>query len=110
MFSSFTTLGNKSVVCLMRDHEFICYGVFRDEYCADQFIDYIKEIANPTVIGEWIDDRADVVCSHCKTSFKYDMLLYIQQGTGVEKVDGMICRCPKCGSYNRYGGDSDAES
>jgi len=54
--------------------------------------------------GEWIDDRTDIICSNCKTGFNYEMLLFIREALESGTVDGMECRCPKCGSYNQYGG------
>ena len=55
--------------------------------------------------GKWTDDTTDVVCSNCKARFEYEMLILIARGIKSEHVDGMTCRCPKCGSYNIYGGD-----
>lgn len=40
--------------------------------------------------GYWIDDRTDVVCSHCKTCFK-DEIDFIQGSDG-----GRPKRCPEC--------------
>lgn len=42
--------------------------------------------------GYWIDDRTDVVCSHCKTCFK-DEIDFIQGSDG-----GRPKRCPECGA------------
>lgn len=61
--------------------------------------------AEPVRQGRWNDDCTEVVCSICKSEFSYEMLIFIARGIKSEHVDGMTCRCPKCGSYNIYGGD-----
>ena len=73
-----------------------------------QYIDVTRTLkVDPIINGKWIDDTTDVVCSTCKCMFDYEMLIFIAEGKEAESVDGMTCRCPACGSYNRYGGDSD---
>lgn len=59
--------------------------------------------------GVWTDNREKVVCSICKSEFNYEMLIFIANGIEAEYVDGMTCRCPKCGSYNRYGEPHESE-
>ena len=82
-----------------------------DRHCGSVPLEYIKQMqtieAGPVKQGKWTDDTTDVVCSNCKARFEYEMLIYIAYGIKAEFVDGMTCRCPKCGSYNRYGGEQD---
>lgn len=60
--------------------------------------------AEPVKRGQWNDHCNEVICSNCKAEFDYEMLIFIANGLESEYVCGMTCRCPKCGSYNRYGG------
>ena len=52
------------------------------------------------VHGEWIEDRMDYVCSHCKIHFS-DELAYIKH-----HYEGLPRYCPDCGALMDGGNDN----
>ena len=80
------------------------------EFCPDCMANMERQTISAELVkhGKWTDDTTDVVCSNCKSEFNYEMLIFIARGIKSKHVDGMTCRCPKCGSYNIYGGEQDA--